>query len=60
MRYTGIKFEPLNAPSMVTQQFDPRDADISLFREPEIIVNHLKHELHHGSQHGSACPTNNC
>jgi hypothetical protein len=45
---------------MVTQQFDPRDVDISLFRKPDIIVHHLKHELHPESQHGSVCPTKNC
>ena len=75
---------------MVTQQFDPRyvdislfrepditsmsyikevkmdqfvlqtTADISLFHEPDIVVHHHKHELYHGSQHGSVCPTNNC
>ena len=29
--------------------------DISLFREPDMVVHHHKHELHHGSQHGSVC-----
>ena len=39
---------------------DPRDVYISLFCVPDIIVHHLKHELHHGSHYGSVCPTNNC
>ena len=29
--------------------------DISLFRVPDIVVHHPKHELHQRSQHGSVC-----